>query len=301
MSRDALDRVAAALPAGAAAALSDGLTPTDLQTLLLAVSRQRAARVTPAALLRRRRSDRFVRPAATDPRRLSRLEARLWELLPARFDGLELSPVVPLGTSSALAPTDQHRVISTVRGSEVLSDPTNALALEAALRRADAPRAGAAPVRLACCHRVLRAQPFPAGWSPHFRLFALVSSARDTGSGRTEAAMLVEHGRFFLQALRDLLPGHDVRLEVSAFGTGPVAERIGDTVLPALREHGTVERADDRTHGRGYYRSAAVRITVDGAEVGDGGVTDWTATLLQDAKERCFVSCVSTERLLAPG
>lgn len=298
MNRDALERVAAALPAGALEALSDGLTPTDLQTLLLAVSRQRAAAVSPAGLLRRRRTDRFVRPATTDPRRLAQLEARLWALLPERFEGLELSPVVPLGTSSALAPTGQHRVLSTVRGSEVLSDPTNALALEAALRRQDGPRAR--PVDLACCHRVLRTQPFPAGWSQHFRLFALVSSARDTGSGRTEAAMLVEHGRFHLRALRDLLPGRDVRLELSAFGPGPVADRLGDTVLPALRAEGAVDRDDDRTRARGYYAPAALRITVDGAEVGDGGLTDWTATLLQDAKERCLVSCVSTERLLVP-
>jgi hypothetical protein len=297
MGSDALGRVAATLPAGALEALGAGLAPTDLQTLLLAVARERAARVTPAGLLRRRRADRFVRPSTADPRRLARLEARLWELLPDAFEGVELSPVVPLGTTSALGPTDQHRVVSTVRGTEVLSDPTNALALEAALRRAGG---GPGTVRLAGCHRVLRAQPFPAGWSQHFRLFALVSSARDTGSGRTEASLLAEHGAFYLQALRDLLPGRDVRLELSAFGAGPVADRLADTVVPALRGQGMVERDDARTRARGYYTSAALRITLDGAEVGDGGFTGWTASLLQDAKERCLISCVSTERLLVP-
>jgi hypothetical protein len=294
MGSDPLERVAAALPPGTLAALTHGLPPTDLQTLLLAVARERAARVDPAGLVRRRRGDRFTRPSAVDPRRLWALEARLWDLLPPHFAGLELSPVVPLGTTSALGPTDQHRVVSTMRGTEVLSDPTNALALEAALRRADTPRAD-----VACCHRVLRAQPFPAGWSQHFRLFALVSSARDSGSGRTEAAMLVDHGSFLLRALREVLPGRDVRLQLSAFGPGPVADRLGDTVAPALREHGTVERDDGRTRARGYYAPAALRITVDGAEVGDGGLTGWTASLRQDAKERCLVSCVSTERLLA--
>lgn len=34
-------------------------------------------------------------------------------------------------------------------------------------------------------------------------------------------------------------------------------------------------------------------------EVGDGGLVPWTATLMDDAKERCFISCMATERLAA--
>ena len=96
-----------------------------------------------------------MRPSACDPRPLAELEARLWRLLPHRFAGVELSPVAPLGTCSAVAPVDEHRVVSTVRGSEVLSDPTNALAVEAAVRRREQEVAGR--VDLAACHRVLRA------------------------------------------------------------------------------------------------------------------------------------------------
>jgi hypothetical protein len=33
-------------------------------------------------------------------------------------------------------------------------------------------------------------------------------------------------------------------------------------------------------------------------ERGDGGVVPWSASLLGDAKERCVVSCVATERLV---
>lgn len=32
-------------------------------------------------------------------------------------------------------------------------------------------------------------------------------------------------------------------------------------------------------------------------ELGDGGFTTWTAQLANDAKERCLVSCIATERL----
>jgi hypothetical protein len=120
------------------------------------------------------------------PRPVWQLEARLWSLLPDEFAGVDLSPVAPLGSSSALGPVSQDRVISTTRGSEVVSDPTNVLALEAASRRQ---RSGAPAVSLACCHRVLRGQPFDApGAFQHFRLFALVTSARDRGGSRRRVA-----------------------------------------------------------------------------------------------------------------
>jgi hypothetical protein len=32
-------------------------------------------------------------------------------------------------------------------------------------------------------------------------------------------------------------------------------------------------------------------------ELGDGGLTTWTAQLTSNAKERCLVSCLATERL----
>lgn len=62
-----------------------------------------------------------------------------------------------------------------------------------------------------------------------------------------------------------------------------------------------------RQRARGYYERGAVRVdtkagtaeNTDETEVGDGGFTNWTAQLLGDAKERCFISCVSTERLAA--
>jgi hypothetical protein len=63
-------------------ALEHGLSPTDLQTLLLSVARARARAVTPARLARRWTEDAFVQPAASDPRAVWKTEARLWELLP---------------------------------------------------------------------------------------------------------------------------------------------------------------------------------------------------------------------------
>ncbi|MFE0526306.1 hypothetical protein ACFW0V_01790 [Micromonospora parva] len=288
-------RVWAAMPAGTRTALG-GLSGADLRTLLLAVARDRAAAVPPSEVVRRWREDRFVRPAGADPRVLARVEARMWQLLPADVSGVELSPVVPVGTCSAVARGGQNRIVTTMRASEVLSDPTNALAVEAAVRRRRQ-----SEVHLAAVHRVLRAQDFGAGASAHFRLFALVSSARDTGSGGTEARLLVRHLSYWRTVLAELAPAAVPQLHVTPFDDQVVRERLADTVRPAFAG-GTVPLVDEpeRTRGHGYYTGCALRISLlgDDLEIGDGGLTDWTARLMGDAKERCLISCLATERLI---
>jgi hypothetical protein len=284
------ERFWAKLPDGSRDALVDGLSQSELQSVLLDVARERAAKVTPARLLQRWQQDRFVQPSPVDPRRLVKTQYRLWDLLPAEFAGVQLSPIAPLGTCSALATINQHQIVSTIRGTEVAGDPTNELAIEAAVRR----RAGQDRVHLATCQRVVRAQPFDApGMAAHFELFVLVSSGRDTGSGRTEAELLVDHLRFWQDVLGD---GAD--LSFTMFRPSAVRERIDDTVRPAL---GVGLREDaERTKSATYY--AGLGLGIDHAELGglgDGGFTTWTADLLGDAKERCLTSCISTERLTA--
>jgi hypothetical protein len=264
-ARTAADRVWAALPAGTRSVLTDGLSPTDLQTLLLDLARTRAARVDPPRLVRRWTEDRFVSPSSVNPRRLAALVATAWDRLPTEFVGIELAPVAPLGTCAAVGATDQNRIVSTVRTSEVVSDPTNVLALEAVRRRS-----GAGDVHLAAHHRVLRAQRFGSGNAAHFSLFALVSSGRDRGSRATELDFVGRH----LSAWRTLLE--------ATLGEGSCSVTY--------------------TTGAPYYAGLRFKIlarTPTGPyEIGDGGLTDWTARLRADAKERCLISCVATERWL---
>jgi hypothetical protein len=277
--------------------LENGLSPTDLQSLLLDLARTRAHRTTPASVRRRWQQDRFVQPSPVDPRRLAEVNLHLWRLLPPEFEGLALSPVTPLGTCAAVDATDQNRVLSTVRSSEVVSDQTNVLALEAARQRL----VGRAETHLAASHRVLRNQVFShPDARPHFELFALVSSAGDTGSARTEADLLVKHLRFWGEAVPALVD-QEVLVDLTVIDA-TLGDRIRDTVqpeLPALH----LRDAPERTQGIGnYYRSAAFKIMICSdhgheSELGDGGFTAWTATLTADAKERCLISCISSERL----
>jgi hypothetical protein len=293
----AVERIWRELPSAARDQLEGGLRQTDLQSLLLSVATARAARVRPTDVVARWRRDRFVQPAACDPRRVSAIEARLWQLLPEEFTGVDLSPVAPLGSCTAVGPVSQNRIVTTMRLSEVVSDSTNALAIEAAIRRGKQPLGG--PVHLAAAHRQLRAQVFDAG-AAHFRLFALVSSERDTGSGHTEADLLNRHVAFWSTALEALLPHRQPQIELTVFYGPVMAARLSDTILPA--HHSKAVRLvenPDRDSGRGYYAGLALRIAADAGEleIGDGGITTWTQQLTGNAKERCVVSCIATERL----
>lgn len=295
----ALDRIWAEVLQDPRRALETTLSPTDLQTLLLAVAKSRSDARSPADLMRRWREDRYVQPAASNPRDVARVEAQLWDLLPTAFSAVALSPVTPLGTCSAVAPVHQDRVLSTIRNTEVVSDLTNALAIEAAWRR----RTGDPTVHLAACHAVLRMQHFPAPFSQHFRLFALVSTTRDTGGGTAEARLLTDHLRFWAHALPAIAPHAEFHFELTGF-KAVLQERLMDSVLPELHPLPPSVTASSDAHreqGRGYYTSGALRILGsrfhNSVELGDGGLTDWSARLLANGKERCLISCISTERL----
>jgi hypothetical protein len=140
--------------------------------------------------------------------------------------------------------------------------------------------------------------------SAHFRLFSLVSSARDVGSGLTQAQMLTRHLGYWQQVLAALVPSVPVQVRLAVFGNAVLRERLTDTVRPALGEvELSIVNGPEPGRLPEYYVDAALKIFAragDGVvELGDGGFTSWTAQLMGDAKERCFVSCLSTERLAA--
>jgi hypothetical protein len=153
---------------------------------LLELMRAQAARKRPRDLLAQFERDAFVAPGVLDLRIAHRLDGLALSAAEG-YEALLLSPVAPLGVCSALAPTSQDRTLSALRGTEVVSDPTNVLALECARRLIAEP---AQSPRLCTLQQVLRAQPLPprAGHSRHFRMFALV----DAGPGLAEDAFEVD-------------------------------------------------------------------------------------------------------------
>jgi len=89
--------------------LAQRLAPTDLQSLLLEVLRRRAAAVTPARLLEQYESNRLVRPSPASPAMLIEFDRLAFSLAAPLFEPLELAPLCPLGTNSAVATIDQNQ------------------------------------------------------------------------------------------------------------------------------------------------------------------------------------------------
>ena len=159
---------------GLAAILAERIAPTDLQSLLLEVYRMRASRRRPSDVLADYEANRFVQPSTIAPARILEWEQLAFAHLPDEFEVVTLSPVCPLGTCAAVAPVDPTWSVATVRNTELLSDATNVLALECAVRRRKllTERAKSTEaVHLAASHRVVRPQKFDEPWMvPHFSL-----------------------------------------------------------------------------------------------------------------------------------
>ena len=298
----ALRRVQRAIGGGEVAARLAALSGSDFTTLMLDIARRRAAAQTPVTVLRRYRSDRFVRPGSVPWDLLRRAEDVLAASLPAEFEMVTLAPVAPLGTHSALGPVSQDKVITAMRACEVAADPTNGLALEAAVRRtADRD----VPVRLAAFQRVVRAQQLAqAGHFAHFSLLGLVTAGRDDGGHRFEREAVAEHVGAIISGLSEV-PFEAIQLALTPLTL--TGEAIAAAVGAALEAAGSVEVVvdNDRRAGRGYYRDLCFKINVlaDGswAEIGDGGFTDWVAGLTASGRERLLISGVGVDRVAALG
>ncbi|HXU30184.1 MAG TPA: hypothetical protein VN851_06380 [Thermoanaerobaculia bacterium] len=299
-------RIARALQEGEAVdGLVRRLPPSELNSLLLHVFRERSARRTPAEILAQYERAAMIRPAAVDPRALLEIERAAFDSADG-FEALDLSPVAPLGLNRVLGEIDQNNCLAAVRSAEVLADPTTVAALECARRR----RAGEREtIRLCSRSRALRFQPFDGpGFSPHFGLFSLVTSGRVRGTLEFEIENLREHLRIYLDFL--------VRLARLGYTFSPVEVRISETgrdesaleraeteVIPPLAESfpGVAFVLDrEREQGRHYYSGLCLRIDATDPRgqrlnLADGGFADWTRRLLSNAKERLLVSGIGIQ------
>ena len=232
--------------------------------------------------------------------------------LPAGVEMLTLAPVVPLGTHAAVASVSQDNVLTTIRACEVAADPTSALALEAAVRRA---RDRTATVRLGGLQRVVRTQqPEQAGAPAHFGLFGLVTAGRDEGNYRFERRALAEHLRFAVASLAA------ARLRYVQLALTPLSE-AGEHIAAAVtrdlagdRSPGTaavIVLDHTRSRGRRYYRDLCFKVNAQTGsnaktgsklqEIGDGGFPDWPQPLVASREERLLISGLGVDRLAAVG
>ncbi len=284
-------------------ALSERLSVSDLSALLLEVFRRQAGKITPSALLSAYRQNQMVRPSAVNALAFRELEL-LWLKagLMAGFESLELSPVGPLGACSVVATVHQHKVLSALRGTEVVADCTNILALEACLRR-QAAGYPTAPLHLCAAHRHVRTQQINiSGFTPHFGVFCLTSSGRDTGGYTFEKENLITHIGLYLRMLGEIFENPRLKIVLKALDpesdTNRVFDAVSETIYERLPEV-PIETIRKPQQQQGYYREFQFGIVLEyfGNEYAiiDGGFTDWTQQLTGNRKERFLASAIGLE------
>lgn len=278
------------------AQLAHELAGSELQSVLLEVMARRAEARTPAEVLAHYKRDPFVRPAAVDQRTSIEVDGHLFAAADG-FEALELSPVAPLATCAGMGRSAQNRVLSALRGTEVVSDPTNVLALECAARGGE--------VHLATSHRVLRTQPFPRrpGFGAHFRLFALASAGIEARDHAFTVAAVTRHLQTQLAALD--------RLERNGYAFG--ARRV--ELLATSARAAVADRIAERLSGTDVSRKALehayysgglrymIWVTAAGGgtlPLVDGGTFDWLARLTSN-RRAVYVASGTGAQLIAFG
>jgi hypothetical protein len=190
--------------------LADELPGKELNTLLLHCLRRRALGRSFVDVLEHAERTPMFAASTADVRRLRAFDDCAFE--EARdFEAVELSPVLPLGATAG-AGVDPNNVLGAVRFAEAAADPAVGLALHAALAR----RSTGEPRRWCTSQRVLRLQPTSVpGFTPHFRLFALLSAARSESRGAdlaSEHRLLAEQLLVWARLFGRALPGARFRI-----------------------------------------------------------------------------------------
>jgi hypothetical protein len=295
-----------------AAILAERLSGADLNSLLLEVFRRKTDRLSAPELLRQYRQNRFVQPAAVDA--VGFAEFCLHWLKAARdagFQPLQLSPVSPLGSCSVFGAVHQNKVMSALRGAELVADATNVLALESAVQRRDQ---GFPPEALhfSVVHRHVRAQEVPKvpGFSAHFSILGLTSAGRDTGSFAFEKENLLRHIAFYKTFFEEKLDLAPVKIRLKSLDADGMENRLVRSVASFLQETEPawpVEIIESQQSEQAYYRGLQFKIVIPNPggtttqhpefEIADGGFTDWTQRLSQNAKERLLISGMGLELL----
>ena len=183
------------------------LPKSDFYSLLLDIFREQSGEVTPVDLIKSFQTNRFSVPSEIDPIAYHLLEAELLSIAQQQdIKGILLSPSAPFASSSAFGCVDQNNVVSAVRGTEILSDPTNMLAIIIAERlKKRALDNNKEPLHFCTTARVLRAQVFPntKRHFPHFGIFCIVSSGKDSGSYICEKNLLIKQLIYYKALLVD--------------------------------------------------------------------------------------------------
>jgi len=285
--------------------LTARLSQSELSSLLMALAKEMTNNNTPGDLLNKYAANRFAKPSKLNPIEVKKVEIAMLEMAAASgFSPLLLSPASLLGSCSVIAKVDQNNVISGTRGLELLPDSTNMLAIYLAdgLKNKTLDNTSA-PVHLSATCRVTRGQLFRGdNFVPHFSLFSLVSSGKDTGSYGFEKAALARQVEFYLSYFGGRL-GQAIEIKLNARGGYPDGGGFIDRLCSHLRGlyPGVTLTVNPEASDNSYYQGVNFKIVVKQVPIVDGGFVDWTQKLLGNKKERLLISGAGIDLQLLTG
>lgn len=272
--------------------LSDELSGSELNSVLLDVFNKRVQQETPSSLLGKYEENKFVKPAPIDVLRYKENELSCYKILADKgFEPIELSPVAQFGTSSVVATVNQKKVLTALRNTEVQADPTNAIVLHyASLKKKG--ELDSKTYNYSNISRVIRTQVFSnPDFTPHFSVLCLVSCGRDTGSFNFEKEELLKHLTTSYEICRSYGVEHIYFEIIPCKGYDSQSPLITESIS-YIREKNRSLRVSivSPEHENNYYYGFRIKqkiaLNENIIEISDGGLLDWTQQLLTNKKER---------------
>ena len=282
------------------------LPKSDLNSLLLELFQAQASATAPAEVLKAHEKNRFSAPSELDPVAYHALEAEF--LAAAQKAGITpvlLSPSAPFASCSAFGCVHQNNVVSAVRGTETLSDPTNMLAIILAARLKRKEIDNQSPLHCCTTARIVRAQVFPntKRHFAHFGIFGIVSSGKDGGSYLCEKSLLSKHLMYFKELLDNKF---DAQLSIVLRKRSGYPD--GDGFFDHMKQLVKQEfpdvplSIDLESEENSYYKGVNFNLCMEKEDekiiIGDGGFVDWMQQMTGNKKERCLISGIGLDRLL---
>ncbi len=136
---------------------------------------------------------------------------------------------------------------------------------------------------------------------PHFGLFTLVSSGKDTGSYGFEKDAIAKHMEVYISYFRGIL-GHEFKVFLNVrngyIDKKGFIDRIYylQEIYPGINFIVNREENDNT-----YYQGLNFKISVNDIEIVDGGFVDWAQKLLGNKKERLLTSGAGIDLQLITG
>lgn len=290
--------------------LVNDLSYSELNSLLMEVYRRKTDKISPTELLNSYNNNRFVHPTNANLKGLLELEIDFYKIAELfSFIPIDLSPVEPLGACSVIAPVNQNKVLSALRGTEVVADATNSMALHICnLKKNMNQQSDKFKEKMRYCnmHHHIRTQKFDEpGFRPHFRVFSMITSGKDLGSYTFEKNSILEHIMIYKEIFKQLFDISDLKLRLINSG-GYASEGLCNSLnnhieenISDLKVYVNKSKLDDINQ---YYKGIQFKLSTiindNEYEIVDGGFVDWSQKLLSNRKERMLTSGFGVDFLL---